>query len=122
MEFTPHQVRVYENSCTKFDEETKLKNLKSIHDELISLCDLFAYKDTKEKKKLMQKNKQNYNRKLKPEIDDLTRILKNTEKSFAACWSPSKACEAIRHPSSTCKQSRCRCWTGRQKREIIGKS
>jgi hypothetical protein len=80
MEFTPHQVRVYENSCTKVYEETKLKNLKSIHDELISLCDLFAYKDTKEKKKLMQKKKQDYNRKLKPEIDDLTCILKNTEK------------------------------------------
>ena len=77
MEFTPHQVRVYQNSCTKIYEEVELNSLKDVYNELVSLCDLFAYSDTEEKEKLMKKKKQNYTKRFKPDIDKMSRLLRN---------------------------------------------
>ena len=80
MEFTPNQVRVYENSGLSLYEEAELNRLESDYAELSQLIELFSYKDTSCHVKELKRKQRKIDKFYKPAIKEAKRVWKNTEK------------------------------------------
>ena len=80
MNYTPNQIKVYENASLILSQEITLQNLEKIYNELMELIELFSFKENNAKLIYLKKKQKKIQNTYKPLIKEAKRVYKNTEK------------------------------------------